>query len=308
MSSPVRRRGLTPATAILAAVSALALLMSVAAPMSAQTSPDPIMYACYVPLTGTVYRIKSPGAPDECTQPKGKNNGMGHQDHVQFAFNERGNVGPVGPMGPMGPAGPLGPVGPMGPAGPQGEIGPMGLMGPQGAVGPVGPMGPQGAIGPMGPQGPQGVTGAVGPQGDVGPMGPQGDLGPMGPQGAQGIQGLKGDVGAVGPQGERGLTGPEGAQGRQGVQGIPGVSAYEVINRNVSIAPGVTQLWVTNCSPGKKPLGGGYSSNDTNGQNMLVSKNGPFSGGSNLGWVVEMKNPSASTSNFNLYAVCAVVL
>ena len=272
MSSPVRRRGLSPATAILAAVSALALLMSVAAPMSAQTTVDPTMYACYVPLTGTVYRIKTPGAPAECTQPKGKNNGMGHQDHVQFAFNERGNVGP------MGPAGPQGEVGPMGPAGPQGELGPMG------------PAGPQGELGPMGP------------------AGPQGELGPMGPQGAQGIQGVKGDVGAVGPQGDRGLTGPEGLQGRQGVQGIPGVSGYEVITRNVSIVSGASQLWVTNCTAPKKPLGGGYSSNDNNGVNMLVSKNGPFAGSGSFGWVVEIKNPSPSTSSFNLYAVCAVVL
>src|SRR5687767_9584415 len=97
MSSPVRRRGLSPATAILAAVSALALSMSVSAPLSAQTTTDPTMYACYVPLTGTVYRIKTSGAPDECYQPKGKHIGTIRQDHVQFAFNEKGNVGPMGP-------------------------------------------------------------------------------------------------------------------------------------------------------------------------------------------------------------------
>ena len=272
MSSPVRRRGLSPATAILAAVSALALSMSVSAPLSAQTTTDQTMYACYVPLTGTVYRIKTPGAPDACTQPKGKNNGMGHQDHVQFTFNEKGNIGEMGPMGPAGPAGPQGEVGPMGPAGPQGEVGPMGAAGPQGLVG---------------------------PQGEVGPMGA------TGPQGPQGIQGVKGDVGAVGPQGERGLTGP---QGPQGVQGIPGVSAYEVVTRNVTIAVGSSQLWVTNCPAPKRPLGGGFTSNDPNGMNVLIGKNGPFAGSGSYGWVVEIRNPTQAAASFTLHAVCANIL
>jgi hypothetical protein len=269
MSSPVRRRGISPATAIFAAVSALALIMSPAAASAQLATTDEVLYACYVPLTGTVYRIKTTGAPDECTKPKGKNNGMGHQDHVQFTFNSSTAKGPIGPMGPMGPAGPQGEVGPMGPAGPQGEVGPMGPAGPQGEVGPMGPMGP------------------------------------AGPQGAQGV---KGDVGAVGPQGAQGLTGPQGAQGPQGVQGIPGVSGYEVISRVVNIASGASQLWVTNCTPGKRPLGGGYTSNDNNGVNMLVSKNGPFAGSGSFGWVVEIKNPSPSTSSFSLYAVCATIL
>ena len=70
----------------------------------------------------------------------------------------------------------------------------------------------------------------------------------------------------------------------------------------------MSQLWVTNCPAPKKPLGGGYTSNDNNGMNMLIGKNGPFAGSGSFGWVVEIKNPSAATSSFNLYAVCAVVL
>ena len=157
----------------------------------------------------------------------------------------------------------------------------------------MGPAGPQGEVGPMGPMGPQGV---------VGPMGP------IGPQGAQGIQGVKGDVGAVGPQGDRGLTGAQGIQGPQGVQGIPGVSGYEVVTRNVTIASSASQLWVTNCPAPKKPLGGGYTSNDNNGMNMLIGKNGPFAGSGSFGWVVEIRNPTASSSTFSLYAVCAIIL
>jgi hypothetical protein len=132
-----------------------------------------------------------------------------------------------------------------------------------------------------------------------------GPAGPTGPQGAQGIQGVKGDVGAVGPQGERGFT---GLQGPQGIQGIPGVSAYEVITRNVSIASSASQLWVTVCPAPKKPLGGGYTSNDNNGMNMLIGKNGPFAGSGSFGWVVEIRNPTVSSSSFSLYAVCANVL
>ena len=41
--------------------------------------------------------------------------------------------------------------------------------------------------------------------------------------------------------------------------------------------------------------------------NMLVAKNGPFAGSGSFGWVVEIRNPTASSSSFNLYAVCAII-
>jgi hypothetical protein len=208
-----------------------------------------------VPLTGTVYRIKTAGAPSECTKPRGKSmNGSGAQDHVEFTFVPSTAQLPTGPMGPAGP---------------------------------MGPQGPQGEVGPMGP---------AGPQGEVGPAGAQGDAGPAGPQG------IKGETGSMGPQGPMGMT---GATGAQGPQGNPGVSAYEVINRTITIATGATQAWTTNCSVGKKVFGGGYFANDGNGANVQVSKNAPFSG--NGSWVVEFKNSSGSSSSFTLYAICGNV-
>ena len=173
MFSPVRRRGLrSPGNLTLVALSALALMAST--PLSAQTATasSELMYACYVPLTGTVYRIKAPGAPAECTRPKSSNANQ-HAQHIEFVFNA------TGPMGPAGPAGPQGEAGPKGDVGPQGEAG---------AKGDVGPAGPQGQAGPTGATGAQGPMGATGPQGMMGPQGPQGPKGDPGVSGYQMIE------------------------------------------------------------------------------------------------------------------------
>lgn len=159
MSSPVRPRALrSPGTAIsLAVVSALALVVSMAAPVAAQETTDELIYACYVPLTGTVYRIKAPGAPETCRKPRGKAmNGHGAQDHIEFTVAKGGIGGAVGPAGPQGEPGPVGPAGPQGEPGPAGPVGPQGAQGIQGASGATGPSGPQGQ---QGPQGHPGVSG-----------------------------------------------------------------------------------------------------------------------------------------------------
>jgi hypothetical protein len=229
-----------------------ALGVLAAAPAAAQSTT---IYACYVPSSGTVYRIKAPGLKDACNSPQ----------HVEFSWNESGAQGPAGPAGPTGatgPAGPQGPAGPtgatgatgpQGPAGPKGETGATGATGPQGpagpqgatgatgAAGPQGPAGPQGekgetgatgaagATGPQGPQGEPGATGATGAAGPQGPAGPQGEKGETGATGAAGPQGEKGDAGATGPagpqgeKGETGATGPQGPQGEMGLQGPQGV-------------------------------------------------------------------------------------
>src|SRR5687768_17768655 len=219
MYSPVRPRGISsPGNVIL---SAIALVVSMSAPLAAQTTPE-VMYACYVPLTGTVYRIKTAGAPSECTKPKKDASAadiLKRQDHIEFTFNAQ-------VQGPVGPAGAVGLTGPMGPAGPQGEVGPMG------------PAGPQGDVGPMGQKGDVGATGATGPQGVAGPMG------------ATGAQG------ATGPQGQMGMT------GAQGPQGIPGVSGYVMVQKNVSAFPNSTTTHTMECPTGKKVFGGGFYSLD----------------------------------------------
>ena len=176
MFSTVRRRGLrSPGNLMLAVFSAVALV-ALGTPVAAQTtasSPE-LMYACYVPLTGTVYRIKTHGTPAECTRPKA--NSDRHGDHIQFVFNATGPMGPAGPQGPQGEVGPMGPAGAVGAAGPKGDVGPAGAQGPKGDAG---PQGPQGIGGPMGPAGPQGQ------------MGPQGMMGPQGQQGAPGVSGYE---------------------------------------------------------------------------------------------------------------------
>jgi hypothetical protein len=52
-----------------------------------------ILYACYNP-SGSVYRIKAPGLPDEC-----------HGKHVEFSWNEQGPQGLTGDKGEKGELG-----------------------------------------------------------------------------------------------------------------------------------------------------------------------------------------------------------
>ena len=76
------------------------VLMLVVAPRAhAQT-----VYGCYVPTSGTMYRIKTTDTRETCASPA----------HVQFTISQ-------GVPGPQGPAGPKGDTGPQGAAGPAGS-------------------------------------------------------------------------------------------------------------------------------------------------------------------------------------------
>ena len=114
-----------PARRLLPAGLALAALAASAPALRAQTTtPDPnVIYACYVPMSGTVYRIKTADTKENCSS----------STHVMFFFNQTGPQGPAGPQGETGPAGPAGPTGPQGPAGPAGPTGPQGPAGSAGA-------------------------------------------------------------------------------------------------------------------------------------------------------------------------------
>ena len=98
----------------LAAGLTLAAIAALAPDARAQTPdpvPDPnVLWACFVPMSGTVYRIKTADTKESCSSPK----------HVMFSFNQ---TGPAGPQGPAGPAGAQGPAGPAGATGPQGPAG-----------------------------------------------------------------------------------------------------------------------------------------------------------------------------------------
>jgi len=90
-----------------------------------------VIYACYVPNSGTLYRIKAEDPTEACKS----------QNHIEIQWEVEGPQGAQGPQGPIGPQGPAGPAGPIGPAGPQGPQGP---VGPAGAQGPAGPAGASG--------------------------------------------------------------------------------------------------------------------------------------------------------------------
>ena len=114
-----------PARRALFAGLALVAISTLAPGARAQTAPnvnavDPnVIYACYVPTSGTVYRISTTDTREECAA----------KAHVPFWFNQTGPAGPQGLTGPQGAAGPAGPTGPTGPAGPTGPTGPQGPAG-----------------------------------------------------------------------------------------------------------------------------------------------------------------------------------
>jgi hypothetical protein len=102
-------------------------------PTSRGVDPETI-YACVVPGSGSMYRIKVTDPAETCRSPQ----------HVQIQWQvtgPQGEQGPQGPIGPVGEKGPVGPIGPAGAAGPQGPQGPAGLQGPTGPQGPAGPGG-----------------------------------------------------------------------------------------------------------------------------------------------------------------------
>jgi hypothetical protein len=86
------------------------------APASSTVVAPATIDACYVPASGTIYRIKAPNAPAACLSPA----------HVPFTWNQQGAQGPAGPAGPQGEKGDAGDSGPAGPTGPQGPQGPQG--------------------------------------------------------------------------------------------------------------------------------------------------------------------------------------
>lgn len=98
-------------------ITTLTASLLVAPPIEAQTAADTTWH-CYVPGSGTVYRIKASSAPTSCVD----------SSHVQFFVNAAGRKGDPGTAGPVGPKGDTGPAGPQGPAGASGSSGVSGLI------------------------------------------------------------------------------------------------------------------------------------------------------------------------------------
>lgn len=291
----------------LGSLGAVAILCFVAAPASAQSAPAAdSLYACYIPSTGTVYRIRTADTQPSCTVKHGAN------AHVQFSWNARGPEGLQGPAGPAGPQGPKGDpglkgdpgvAGPAGAAGPQGPKGDAGEPGAAGAVGATGPQGPKGDKGDAGPAGPVGAVGPAGPQGPKGDAGDKGDKGDPGADGAAGAQGPQGPAGPAGPDGPQGPQGTQGPQGIQGPAGPAGVSGLEqrLSAVNYVWAAGQARTIDLACTGTKQVLSGGFDV----APGLRATASRPY-GGNN--WRVIVRADTAiSSAPVTVFAVCANV-
>ena len=104
-----------------------------------------VIYACYIPASGTVYRIKGLGLPNACRGA-----------HIEFSFNLTGVKGDIGPQGPAGTNGTNGEAGAPGAPGAPGTNGEAGAPGAPGAPG---TNGTNGLDGTNGVDGKDGVSG-----------------------------------------------------------------------------------------------------------------------------------------------------
>ena len=116
-------------------------------------------------------------------------------------------------------------------------------------------------------------------------------------------------IGAVGPQGIQGPIGPKGDKGDKGdtgATGAVGVSDYErKVGTSVWVPAGDTQEVTTNCSPGKKVLGGGYATIDGFTDRFEVGRSYP--GEDESSWTVFVRNTKSTDKAIRVYAICATV-
>lgn len=79
----------------------LAIILTGAVPTLGSAQVPGLLYACYVPKSGTVYRIRTEDTPANCIKP----------EHAEFSWNQQGIQGETGAPGPAGPQGETGPAG-----------------------------------------------------------------------------------------------------------------------------------------------------------------------------------------------------
>jgi hypothetical protein len=87
-------------------------------PVTPSSTPV-LLYACYVPNTGTTYRIKETDVRQQCVSAL----------HVEYSWNQQGPAGPQGIQGIQGVAGPAGAAGATGATGAAGATGATGATG-----------------------------------------------------------------------------------------------------------------------------------------------------------------------------------
>src|SRR5438309_11635021 len=98
---------------IAGACALVAVLISPSVSRAQSVSPTDTIRACYVPATGTVYRIKASGAPGSCQA----------SSHIEFWWVGQGTPGATGPTGAAGPTGATGSTGASGATGAAGAVG-----------------------------------------------------------------------------------------------------------------------------------------------------------------------------------------
>src|ERR1044071_6782587 len=92
---------------------------------TAAVASDSTIAACFVPASGTIYRIELPGLPSSCLATS----------HIRFTWQIRGPQVDVGAAGPTGPTGLAGAAGATGATGAVGAAGATGATGGNGAHG-----------------------------------------------------------------------------------------------------------------------------------------------------------------------------
>jgi hypothetical protein len=93
---------------LLAAAGLMVIALSSLTPVNASAQEPEVLFACYVPQSGVVYRVNPPDEPGKYAEMKDE---CSSEKHVLFSWNERGPTGPQGEPGPKGDQGEQGPPG-----------------------------------------------------------------------------------------------------------------------------------------------------------------------------------------------------
>ncbi len=129
------------------------------------------------------------------------------------------------------------------------------------------------------------------------PTGPQGQAGPAGPAGPQGPPGSQGPSGPQGPPGVAGAQGPPGSQGSPGPSGVSGWQIVSTGDLNVmGTLPYNTNNGQAICPQGKRPVGGGFSSE----VGVSATTSYPWT----MGWGISVHNAGPQTRKFKVHVVC----
>ena len=86
---------------LLSLVSSIGAAIVLLSLTTTEVAAQATLTGCYVPNSGTVYRIKAADLPGACHS----------KNHVEFTWSLQGPQGPTGPAGPTGAQGPAGPAG-----------------------------------------------------------------------------------------------------------------------------------------------------------------------------------------------------